>query len=226
MGGCRAGAERAQSNNPYAHMNYVITATLQNFFSEVNHQYMCKLATYRHFGIPLQKAPPGSALPLPHAAVGATDFVPTANGHPVLDQYVAGLGLARPQQDLVRQAIVQVWNALEEKTRKNNLAAALGLSMTVAMMVVTGKDADDAVLAAEIASINDFLAQSPLWLGMAQPARQQLSDSLASPLRSWCCTRRPGRPIRPASRRASPSRASSSRSSASPRRPRRGRRHR
>ena len=107
-----------------------------------------------------------------------TDFNPLDAGHPVLNQFVAGLQLAPAPLATMRQAIVQVWSAIEAKTRRNNLSASIGVAVAVATMVLTGKDQSDAALNEQIARINDFLAVSPLWMGMPALSKQQLSESL------------------------------------------------
>lgn len=170
-----AGAARAQSNNPYGHMLEVTNQAQQNLFSEMNHQWALKRTNetaYRN-GRPAAPPPPAA-----HTTIAATDFVPMVAGHPLIDQYVAGLPLAPAQRAGLRQTIIQLWNAVEAKTRRNNLASSLGVAVAVSMLVLTGKDTEDAQLAEQIASINDLLAVSPLWLGMAHAQKQQISESL------------------------------------------------
>jgi len=168
-----AGAARAQSNS-YSHMLDVTSTAQLSFYNEMNRQNALRRSVERQYE-------PGSQPPAPaaaHVAIGATDFVPTAPGHPVLEQYLAGMTLDPSQRAGLRQAILQVWGALEAKTRRNNLATSLGVSVAASMLVLTGKDADDAQLAEQIALVNDFLAAAPMWRGMAPPARQQISDTL------------------------------------------------
>lgn len=170
-----AGVARGQSNS-YAQM-LDTTRTLQgNLFDEmnrVNAQRSQSDSVIRGSQASPQPRPPTMA----HLPLSVTDFIPVDGGHPLLDQYVDGLSLVPRQRATVRRAVLQTWSAIESKTRRNNVATSIGVAVAASMLVLTGRDTDDAQMNEQIARINDFLAGSSLWFRMSRRGKQQLSDS-------------------------------------------------
>ena len=169
------GVAGAQSNS-YARMLDTTRTLQQNLFDEMNRADAARARGEKN-ARGGRSAPQSQRQPS-HLPLAMTDFNPLDAGHPVLNQFVAGLQLAPAPLATMRQAIVQVWSAIEAKTRRNNLSASIGVAVAVATMVLTGKDQSDAALNEQIARINDFLAVSPLWMGMPALSKQQLSESL------------------------------------------------
>lgn len=168
------GAARAQSNNSYARMLDTTRTLQKNFFDDMNRVNKQRSQSEKS----VRGGPPAtsSQRPTAHMPLAMTDFRPVYAGHPVVRQFVDGLPPAA--RATMEQAIAGVWGAMEAKTRPNNLAASLGVSVAVATLLVAGTDQDDAALAEQVARANDVLATSTLWLGMQPAGKQTLSDSL------------------------------------------------
>jgi hypothetical protein len=169
------GVARSQGNS-YAHMLDTTRTLQQNLFDEMNRANAQRAKAEK---IVRGAQPPArSQQRAAHLPLAMTDFRPTEVGHAAVNQFLDGLHLAPASLATTRQAIVQVWGAIETKTRRNNLSASVGIAVAVATQVLTGNSASDAELTEQIARINDVLAVSPLWLDMPARGKQQLYDSL------------------------------------------------
>jgi hypothetical protein len=127
------------------------------------------------------RSAPGAAPSFPamqHLPLTATDFVPARNGHPIVDQAIAGMPIAPEQRRQLRDAIELMFNRVATQYRGNNLAASVAVAYSTALLTLNGAQLDAQQSREFIFGVNDKLARAPQFALMSSTEKQNRSDSL------------------------------------------------
>jgi hypothetical protein len=126
-------------------------------------------------------ATPGATPSLPagpHLPLTATDFVPTRNGHPVVDQAIAGMPLAPEQRRQLRDTIELMFNRVATQYRGNNVAVSVAVAYATALSTLNGTQLNAQQSRDFIFGVNDKLARQPQFAQMSPADKQNESDRL------------------------------------------------
>jgi hypothetical protein len=127
------------------------------------------------------RSTPGAAPSFPatqHLPLTATDFVPAQNGHPVVDQAIAGMPIAPEQRRQLRDAIELMFNRVATQYRGNNLAVSVAVAYSTALLTLNGAQMNAQQSREFIFGVNDKLARVPQFALMSSTQKQNRSDSL------------------------------------------------
>lgn len=112
-----------------------------------------------------------------HLPMSATDFVPSASGHPFVEQLLASKPIPDEQRATLRAAFLEMSARIARESRPNNLAAATAAAICGAIYLIDNRFSD-ADSDRYLVTLNDRLGSSPSIVAMPDPAKQNLADSL------------------------------------------------
>lgn len=122
-----------------------------------------------------QAVVPAQAPAAIHLPITATDFSPSPNGHPVVEQFLRSQPLNDAQRAALRGAFGEMSSRIAMQARPNNLAVAMAAAVCGAIYLSDGTDADAGPYAV---AFNDSLGSSPQIAAMSGDQKQNLSDAL------------------------------------------------
>src|SRR5450432_1320610 len=98
-----------------------------------------------------------------HLPITATDFVPTSPGHPIVDRAINEMAITPEERRQVHDAVDDTFRRIASQYRGNNLAVSVGGAYATSMATLNGLQMTQQQGVELIHSVNDQLAQRPLF---------------------------------------------------------------
>ncbi len=114
----------------------------------------------------------------PHLPISVTDYVPSQQGHPVVDQAIANLALSPEQRLQLRGGVDEMFRRIAARYRGNNVAVSVAIAYATAMLALNGSDMSDQQTRELVFDVNDKLARNPRFAAMTPVQKQNDADGL------------------------------------------------
>lgn len=110
-----------------------------------------------------------------HAPLGVTDFQQSGS-RPYMDMFLQNLNVDASGKQHLRQVFEAAFESVNKALRPNNVAAAMGYALGVAIQIVNDVELPDTDAKELVTGINDMLAASQEFKGLGMAERQTLYE--------------------------------------------------
>jgi hypothetical protein len=110
-----------------------------------------------------------------HAPAGATDFQQSGS-RPYVETFLQSVNVDANAKTHLRAVFEAAFESVNKALRPNNVAAAMGYALGVAIQIVNDVELPDADAKELVTGINDMLAASQEFKGLGQAERQVLYE--------------------------------------------------
>ena len=110
-----------------------------------------------------------------HAPAGATDFQQSGT-RPYVEMFLQSVNVDASAKAHLRAVFEAAFESVNKALRPNNVAAAMGYALGVAIQIVNDVELPDADAKELVTGINDMLAASQEFKGLGQAERQTLYE--------------------------------------------------